>query len=179
MYDRGIARIAIQWVPTHCGITKNEFADARAKTLLSNCSLLLQSPEKSDRSQIRANLRIEDKFPKAQQSTLAQLRTGTCNSMGWWYGPVLGTVGTDMTATTKMMMYADGAVKLLKLFYMCLTTAPIYRSSYSTVLLRGEWYREATVHYYTLHSHPPSVQSERQYGCPRFPRISCQTTSAR
>ena len=37
LFDRGIARIAIQWVPSHCGILRNEFADARAKTLLSNC----------------------------------------------------------------------------------------------------------------------------------------------
>ena len=40
LFDRGIARIAIQWVPSHCGIQRNEFADARAKTLLSNCSAL-------------------------------------------------------------------------------------------------------------------------------------------
>ena len=37
LFDRGIARIAIQWVPEHCGIRRNEFADARAKTLLTNC----------------------------------------------------------------------------------------------------------------------------------------------
>ena len=40
LFDRGIARIAIQWVPSHCGIQRNEFADARAKTLLLNCSAL-------------------------------------------------------------------------------------------------------------------------------------------
>ena len=40
LFDRGIARIAIQWVPSHCGIQRNEFADARAKLLLSNCTAL-------------------------------------------------------------------------------------------------------------------------------------------
>ena len=35
-FDRGIARIAIQWVPAHCGIRRNKFADARAKILLTN-----------------------------------------------------------------------------------------------------------------------------------------------
>ena len=69
----------------------------KAQNRLHHHNLL--AAEQTDRSKItsdRANLRIEDKFTIAQQSTLAQLRTGTCNSMGWY-------VGTDMTAITKMM----------------------------------------------------------------------------
>ena len=34
----------------------------------------------------KANLRVEDKLTRAQQSTLAQLRSGTCTSMGWNVG---------------------------------------------------------------------------------------------
>lgn len=40
LFDRGMARIAIKWVPSHCGIRRNEFADARVKFLLSKCSAL-------------------------------------------------------------------------------------------------------------------------------------------
>ena len=91
LFDRGIARIPIQWVPTHCGITRNEFADARAKTLLSNCrdsdmrkvGMLFSTAVSYYKAQNRlhhhnllaaeqtdrANLRIEDKFARAQQST--------------------------------------------------------------------------------------------------------------
>ena len=115
LFDRGIARIAIQWVPAHCGIRRNEFADARTKTLLTSCKAsdmrkvpMLYSTAVSyykaqnrmyhhnrliavqtDRSQItsdRANLRAENNLTRAQQSTLAQLRTGTCPSMGWFVG---------------------------------------------------------------------------------------------
>ena len=45
--------------------------------------------EQTDRSQItsdRANLRVEDTITRAQQSTLAQLRTDTCTTMGWYVG---------------------------------------------------------------------------------------------
>ena len=98
-----------------CGIQRNEFADARAKTLLSNCKasdmrkvLMLYSTavsyykeqnrqhyhnhlttEQTERSAIttdKANLRVEAKFTRTQQSTLAQLRSGTCISMGWYVG---------------------------------------------------------------------------------------------
>ena len=114
LFGRGIARIAIQWVPAHCGITRNEFADAsqdaiielqglrhaQSGMLYSTTVSYYKAPnrlhnhnpltaEQTDRSKItsnRANLRIEDKFTRAQQSTLAQLRTGTCNSMGWYVG---------------------------------------------------------------------------------------------
>ena len=45
--------------------------------------------EKTERSEIitaKANLRVEDKLTRTQQSTLAQLRSGTCTSMGWYVG---------------------------------------------------------------------------------------------
>ena len=45
--------------------------------------------EQTDRSKIttdRANLRAENSLTRAQQTTLAQLRTGTCPSMGWFVG---------------------------------------------------------------------------------------------
>jgi ribonuclease HI len=115
LFDRGIARIAIQWVPSHCGIPRNEFADARAKTLLLNGNPILMrkvpmlystavsyykeqnrqyyhgllTAEETDRLVItntKANLRTEDKLTRTQQSTLAQLRSGTCTSMGWYVG---------------------------------------------------------------------------------------------
>ena len=115
LIDRGIARIAVQWIPAHCNIRRNEFVDARAKTLLTNCKAsdmrkvpMLYSTavahyraqnrifhhnrliaEKTDRSKIttdRANLRTENSCTRAQQTTLAQLRTGTCPSMGWYVG---------------------------------------------------------------------------------------------
>ena len=115
LFDRGIARIAIQWVPPHCGILRNEFADARAKTLLLNGKPILMrkvpmlystavsfykeqnrqhyhdllTAEGTDRLAItntKANLRTEDKLTRTQQSTLAQLRSGTCTSMGWYVG---------------------------------------------------------------------------------------------
>jgi ribonuclease HI len=115
LFDRGIVRIAIQWVPSHCGIQRNEFADARAKTLLLNAKPTemrrvpmlystavsyykarnrqhyhdLLTAEETDRLMItnsKANLRAEDKLTRTQQSTLAQLRSGTCTSMGWYVG---------------------------------------------------------------------------------------------
>ena len=115
LFDRGIARIAIQWIPSHCGIQRNEFADARAKTLLSNCSafsmrrvpmlysaavsyykdknrqyyqnqLIAEETERSEITTAKANLRVGDKLTRTQQSTLAQLRSGTCTSMGWYVG---------------------------------------------------------------------------------------------
>ena len=112
LFDRGIARIAIKWVPSHCDIQRNELADARAKTLLLNCKAtqmrrfpMLYSTAVSfykgqnrqhyhdqltaDRLAItntKANLRTEDKLTRTQQSTLAQLRSGTCTSMGWYVG---------------------------------------------------------------------------------------------
>ena len=45
--------------------------------------------EQTERSAIttdKANLRVEAKFTRTQQSTLAQLRSGTCISMGWYVG---------------------------------------------------------------------------------------------
>ena len=45
--------------------------------------------EETDRSVItntKANLRVEDKLTRTQQSTLEQLRSGTCTSMGWYVG---------------------------------------------------------------------------------------------
>ena len=45
--------------------------------------------EKTERSEIttaKANLRVEDKLTRTQQSILAQLRSGTCTSMGWYVG---------------------------------------------------------------------------------------------
>ena len=44
--------------------------------------------EKTERSEIslKADLRVEDKLTRTQQSTLAQLRSGTCTSMGWYVG---------------------------------------------------------------------------------------------
>jgi hypothetical protein len=45
--------------------------------------------EQTDRSKIttdKANLRTENRLTRAQQTTLAQLRTGTCASMGWYVG---------------------------------------------------------------------------------------------
>ena len=45
--------------------------------------------EETDRlviSNTKANLRTEDKLTRTQQSTLAQLRSGTCTSMGWYVG---------------------------------------------------------------------------------------------
>ncbi len=115
LFDRGIARIAIQWVPSHCGIQRNEFADARAKTLLLNAkptqmrsvpmlySTAVSYYKEQNRQQYhdlltavetdrlvitnsKANLRTEDKLTRTQQSTLAQLRSGTCTSMGWYVG---------------------------------------------------------------------------------------------
>ena len=113
LFDRGIARFAIQWVPSHYGIQRNEFADARAKTLLSNCSAVRRVPmlystavsyykdqnrqyyhdqltaEETERYEVttaKVDLRVEDKLTRTQQSTLAQLRSGTCTFMGWYVG---------------------------------------------------------------------------------------------
>ena len=115
LFDRDIARIAFQWIPAHCNIMRNEFADARAKSLLANhresdmrkVPMLYSTAvahykaqnrahhhnrliaEQTDRSRIttdKANLRAENNLTRAQQTTLAQLRTGTCTSMGWYVG---------------------------------------------------------------------------------------------
>ena len=48
--------------------------------------LATEQTERSAITTVKANLRVEDTFTRAQQSTLAQLRSGTCTSMGWYVG---------------------------------------------------------------------------------------------
>ena len=108
LFDRGIARIAIQWIPAHCtsGETNSPTpvprhysltvgpqtcakyqSHYRAQNRIFHHNSLIA--EQTDRSKIttdRANLRAENSLTRAQQTTLAQLRTGTCPSMNWFVG---------------------------------------------------------------------------------------------
>ena len=48
--------------------------------------LTAKKTERSEIATAKANLRVEDKLTRTQQSTLAQLHSGTCTSMGWYVG---------------------------------------------------------------------------------------------
>ena len=48
--------------------------------------LTTEQTEKSEITTDKVNLCVEDTLTRVQQSTLAQLRSGTCTSMGWYVG---------------------------------------------------------------------------------------------
>ena len=156
LFRRGISRIASYWVPAHCGITRYEFADVRTKTLLENskdtaqsmyaklyCSRLLQAhnrtrhhnlltAEQTDRTKItsdRANLRIEDMLTRAQQSTLDQLRTGTCNTIGCFVGFCRN--GYDSHRNDICRWCGDAPETVLHVFIDCADLQILLREEYS------------------------------------------------
>ena len=77
--------------------------------------------KETDRSEIintKANLRVEDKLTRTQQSTLAQIRSGTCTSMGWYVE--YWRSGYDPNHKNDVCRWCDAAPQsVLHVFYDC------------------------------------------------------------
>jgi len=112
-------RVIFQWIPSHCSVPRN--ADAAARQALNTFGTITQrrvpvrhhnivsyykekkkayylsalQTESSTRSTLTtapANLSYDNSLGRHWQAKLAQLRTGVCNTMGWYQRLVAGSL---------------------------------------------------------------------------------------
>ena len=114
LYQNGAKRVVFQWISSHCGIPRNESADAAARQALATygritqrkgyqnivsyykeknkaqyLSELQRKPNtRSELTTAPANLNNDNTLSRRRQAKLAQLRTGICNTM---YGTLSAT----------------------------------------------------------------------------------------
>ena len=111
LYRNGAKRVAFQWIPSHCGIPRNESADAAARQALTTygsitqrkvpvryqnvvayykernkahylSELQRQPATRSILTTAPANLKNDNTLGRRRQVQAALLRTGICNTMG-------------------------------------------------------------------------------------------------
>ncbi len=113
MYHNGAKRISFQWIPSHCGVPRNVRVDAVAGQALTQYGsmtqrkvlvryqnivsfykeknkahylsvLQRQQPFRSSITTAPANLKSDNTLGRRAQIKLAQLRSGVCNTMGYY-----------------------------------------------------------------------------------------------
>ena len=140
LYRNGAKRVVFQWIPSHCGIPRNESADAAARQALNTYSRITQRKvpvryqnivsyykernkahylselqrKPNTRSVLTtapANLSNDNSLGRRRQVKLAQLRTGISNTMGNYQS-------TDTSVQTSTGN-ADGVKGRMKLCITC------------------------------------------------------------
>jgi len=113
IYQKGAKRVSFQWIPAHCGVPRNARVDAAARQALDQYGSLTQrkvpvrypnivsyykekgkahylsmlQTQQTFRSSITtapANLKYDNALGRRTQVKLAQLRSGVCNTMGFY-----------------------------------------------------------------------------------------------
>ena len=113
LYRNGAKLVAFQWIPSHCGIPRNESADAVARQAITTYGSITQRKipvryqnivsyykernkahylselqrKQTTRSKLTitpANLKKDNTLGRRPQVKMAQLRTGVCNTMGYY-----------------------------------------------------------------------------------------------
>ena len=113
LHHIGAKRVVFQWIPSHCGLSRNENADTAARQALNSYSTNMQRRvpvryqnivsyykeknkayylsalqtnlnTRSTLTTAPANLSYDNFLGRRRQAKLAQLRTGVSNTMGWY-----------------------------------------------------------------------------------------------
>jgi len=113
IYHNGAKRISFQWIPSHCGVPRNVRVDAAAGQALTQYGsmtqrkvpvryqnivsyykekskayylsvLQRQQPFRASITTAPANLKNDNALGRRAQAKLAQLRSGVCNTMGYY-----------------------------------------------------------------------------------------------
>jgi len=113
LYQSGAKRVSFQWIPSHCGIPRNVRVDTAARQALAQYGSMTQRKvpvryqnivsyykeknkahylpvlqhKQTFRSTITtapANLKSDNNLGRRAQVKLAQLRSGVCNTMGYY-----------------------------------------------------------------------------------------------
>ena len=147
LHESGVKRI-FQWIPAHCGVSRNERADAAAREALNSYSTNIQRRvpvryqnivayykeknkayyqaalqtnhiTRSTLTTAPANLSQDNTLGRRRQVKLAQLRTGVSNSMGWYQRLIDGGFQARHNKTVDSVEYR---MRLLLTFTMTLLT---------------------------------------------------------
>jgi ribonuclease HI len=113
IYNNGAKRISFQWIPAHCGVPRNVRVDATARQALAQFGSMTQRkvpvryqnlvsyykekgkahylsalqqlhPFRASITTAPANLKSDNALGRRNQVKLAQLRSGVCNTMGFY-----------------------------------------------------------------------------------------------
>jgi hypothetical protein len=113
IYNNGAKRISFQWIPAHCGVPRNVRVDATARQALAQFGSMTQRkvpvryqnivsyykekgkahylsalqqlhPFRASITTAPANLKSDNALGRRTQVKLAQLRSGVCNTMGFY-----------------------------------------------------------------------------------------------